>query len=143
MPNVAFMTTAISLQYCPITVDDIDTALAFYRDALGLEQRNDVSSDGHRWVTLGSADQPTPSIVLSDPGAGRSPDDGEALHRLVAKGSGPGPIVFSTADLDAMFERVRDSGAEVLQEPIEQPWGPRDCAFRDPAGNHIRINQAR
>ena len=81
--------------------------------------------------------------MLSDPGAGRSPDDGEALRRLVAKGSGPGPYVFFADDLDTAFERGRASGAEVLQEPMDQPWGTRDCAFRDPAGNHIRINQAR
>jgi len=133
--------TAISLQYCPITVDDVDAAIAFYRDALGLDLLNDVSSDGHRWVTLG-AGTTGPGVVLSDPGGGRSPDDAEALHRLVAKGTGPGPYVFVTTDIDAAFERVQSTGAEVLQEPIRQPWGTRDCAFRDPAGNHIRINQA-
>jgi catechol 2,3-dioxygenase-like lactoylglutathione lyase family enzyme len=134
--------TDIALAYSPITVDDVDAAIAFYRDALGLELVNDVASDGHRWVSLGFPGQPGLTLVLSDPGAGRSPEDGEALHRLVAKGSGPGPLVFTTTDLDATFERVRAAGAEVLQEPIVQPWGPRDCAFRDPAGNHIRINQA-
>jgi catechol 2,3-dioxygenase-like lactoylglutathione lyase family enzyme len=134
--------TDISLAYSPVTVDDVDAAIAFYRDALGLELRNDVSSDGHRWVSLGFSNQPGLTLVLSDPGAGRSPDDGEALERLVVKGSGPGPIVFATSDLDALYERVLDSGAEVLQEPKVQPWGPRDCAFRDPAGNLIRINQA-
>jgi catechol 2,3-dioxygenase-like lactoylglutathione lyase family enzyme len=133
----------IALAYSPITVDDVDAAIAFYRDALGLELRTDVASDGHRWVALGFAGQPGLSLVLSDPGAGRPPADGEALHRLVVKGSGPGPLVFSTADVDATFERVRATGAEVLQEPKDQPWGPRDCAFRDPAGNHIRINQTR
>lgn len=134
--------TDISLAYCPITVGDVDAAIAFYRDALGLQLVNDVASDGHRWVSLGFAGQPGLGIVLSDPGAGRSPEDGEALHRLVAKGVGPGPIVFSTGDLDATFERARAAGAEVLQEPITQPWGPRDCAFRDPAGNLVRINEA-
>lgn len=134
--------TNIALQYCPITVDDVDAAIPFYRDALGLELLNDVASDGHRWVTFGFAGQPGMSIVLSDPGAGRSPDDGDALHRLIAKGSGPGPFVFTADDLDAAFERISATGAEVLQEPIAQAWGPRDCAFRDPAGNHIRINQA-
>ncbi|GAA1465364.1 VOC family protein [Microbacterium thalassium] len=132
----------IALRYLPVTVDDVDVALAFYRNALGLEPRGDVASDGFRWVTLGFAGQPGLEIVLSEPGAGRSPDDGEALHRLLAKGSLPGPLVFSTDDLDATFERVRASGAEVLQEPMDQPWGPRDCAFRDPAGNLIRIDQA-
>lgn len=133
---------SISLQYSPITVDDVDAAIAFYRDALGLEARNDVANDGHRWVTLGFPGHAHPEIVLSDPGAGRSPDDGDALHRLVAKGSGPGPYVFTTDDLDAAFERAAAAGAEVLQEPMAQPWGPRDCAFRDPAGNLIRVNQA-
>ncbi|MBN8882948.1 MAG: VOC family protein [Salana multivorans] len=135
--------TTISLLYCPITVDDVDAAIAFYRDALGLELTNDVASDGHRWVTLGSSDPNAPALVLSDPGAGRSPEDGDALHRLVAKGSGPGPYVFFTDDLDAVFERARDAGAEVLQEPMSQPWGTRDVALRDPAGNLVRINQAR
>jgi len=134
--------TDITLAYAPITVDDVDAAIAFYRDALGLELVNDVASDGHRWVSLGFSGQPGLTLVLSDPGAGRSPEDGDALLRLVAKGSGPGPLVFHTADLDAVFERVRASGAEVLQEPKQQPWGPRDCAFRDPSGNHVRINQA-
>lgn len=135
--------TTISLLYCPITVDDVDAAIAFYRDALGLELTNDIASDGHRWVTLGSSDPNAPALVLSDPGAGRSPEDGDELHRLVAKGSGPGPYVFFTDDLDAVFERARDAGAEVLQEPMSQPWGTRDVALRDPAGNLVRINQAR
>ena len=103
---------------------------------------NDVSYDGHRWVSFGFAGQPGLAVVVSDPSAGRSPDDGETLERLVVKGSAPGPFVFSTDDLDATFERLRASGAEVLQEPIQQEWGPRDAAFRDPAGNHIRINQS-
>ncbi len=139
---MASMTT-LSLAFCPITVDDVDAAIGFYRDALGLDLLNDVASDGHRWVTLGSAGSTGPALVLSDPGAGRSPADGEALHRLVAKGAGPGPYVFSVDDLDALFERVNECGAEVLQEPMDQPWGTRDCAFRDPAGNHVRVNQAR
>jgi catechol 2,3-dioxygenase-like lactoylglutathione lyase family enzyme len=133
--------TNISLQYCPITVDDVDAAIGFYRDGLGLDLVNDVASDGHRWVSLAMPGQSGLLIVLSDPGAGRSPEDGEALHRLLAKGSAPGPVVFGTDDLDATFERLQEFGAEVLQEPIQQSWGPRDCAFRDPAGNHIRINQ--
>ena len=132
----------ISLQYSPITVDDVDSAIAFYRDVLGLEVRNDVANDGHRWVTLGFEGARHPEIVLSDPGAGRSPDDGDALHRLVAKGSGPGPYVFTADDLDAAFERAVAAGAEVLQEPKQQPWGPRDFALRDSAGNLVRVNQA-
>jgi catechol 2,3-dioxygenase-like lactoylglutathione lyase family enzyme len=131
----------ISLQYCHITVNDPDESLAFYRDALGLEVRNDVASDGFRWVTLGSAAQPDLEIVLSEPHAGRSQADGDALQELLTKGVLP-MSVFRTDDLDAAFERVRASGAEVLQEPIDQPWGPRDCAFRDPSGTTVRISQA-
>ncbi|MFI5827722.1 VOC family protein [Streptomyces sp. NPDC051578] len=131
----------ISLQYCHITVNDVDEALGFYRDALGLEVRNDVASGDHRWVTLGSPAQPGLEIVISEPHAGRSQADGNALQELLTKGVLP-MVVFRTDDLDATFEKVRASGAEVLQEPIDQPWGPRDCAFRDPSGNLVRINQA-
>ena len=131
----------ISLQYCHITVNDLDESLAFYRDALGLEVRNNVASDGFRWVTLGSASQPDLEIVLSEPHAGRSQADGDALQELLTKGVLP-ISVFRTDDVDAAFERVRVFGAEVLQEPIDQPWGPRDCAFRDPSGTMVRISQA-
>ncbi|MFD4831216.1 VOC family protein [Streptomyces uncialis] len=131
----------IALQYCHITVNDPDESLAFYRDALGLEARNDVASGGFRWVTLGSPTQPDLEIVLSEPHAGRSQADGDAMQALLTKGVLPN-IVFSTDDVDGAFERVRSSGAEVLQEPIDQPWGPRDCAFRDPSGNMVRIQQA-
>jgi predicted enzyme related to lactoylglutathione lyase len=132
--------TDIRFGFFPLTVDDVDEALAFYRDAIGLTVLNDVSGNGWRWLSLGVPEQPGVVLVLSAPGAGRSPEDAEALHGLIAKGAGPGPIVFQTGDLDATFERVRATGAEVLQEPMDQPWGPRDCAFRDPAGNHVRIN---
>lgn len=135
--------TDISLAFCPITVGDVDEAIAFYRDALGLDVLNDVPAGEHRWVTLGSEGVTGPALVLSDPAAGRSPEDGDALHRLVAKGSGPGPYVFFAKDLDAVFERARQAGAEIVQEPTAQPWGVRDCALRDPAGNLVRINQAR
>ena len=131
----------ISLQYSQITVTDIDESLAFYRDALGLEVRNDVASGGFRWVTLGSPAQPDLEIVLSEPHAGRSQADGDALQELLTKGVLPN-IVFRTDDVDGSFEKIRASGAEVLQEPMEQPWGPRDCAFRDPSGNTVRISQA-
>ncbi|MFJ3792714.1 VOC family protein [Kitasatospora sp. NPDC090091] len=131
----------IALHYCHITVNDLDDSLAFYRDALGLDVRNDVASGEHRWVTLGSPDQPGVEIVLSEPHAGRSRADGDALQELLTKGVLP-MTVFSTDDVDATFERVRAaSGAEVLQEPIDQAWGPRDCAFRDPSGNMVRIQQ--
>jgi catechol 2,3-dioxygenase-like lactoylglutathione lyase family enzyme len=130
----------ISLKYAPVTVNDVDESLTFYRDALGFEVRNDVGSDGQRWVTLGSDAQPDLELVLSPPHAGRSQADGDAIQELLTKGVMP-MLVFSTDDLDAAFEKLRASGAEVLQEPIDQPWGPRDCAFRDPSGNMIRINQ--
>ncbi|MGW7004033.1 VOC family protein [Streptomyces sp. NPDC054933] len=131
---------SIALQYCHITVNDPDESLVFYRDALGFEMRNDVASGGFRWVTLGSPTQPGLEIVLSEPHAGRSQADGDALQELLTKGVLPN-IVFRVDDLDATFETVRASGAEVLQEPMDQPWGPRDCAFRDPSGNLVRISQ--
>jgi uncharacterized glyoxalase superfamily protein PhnB len=131
----------IALQYCHITVNDVDEALSFYRDALGLEVRNDVASGGFRWVTLGSPDQPGVEIVLSEPHAGRSQADGDALQELLTKGVLP-MTIFTADDVDAAFEKLQASGAEVLQEPIDQPWGPRDCAFRDPSGNMVRISQA-
>lgn len=131
----------IALHYCHITVNDVDESLPFYRDALGFEVRNDVASGGFRWVTIGSAAQPDLELVLSEPHAGRSPADGDALQELLTKGVMP-IFVFRTDDLDALFEKIRASGAEVLQEPMDQAWGPRDCAFRDPSGNTVRISQA-
>ena len=131
----------ISLQYTNVTVNDVDEAIAFYGDALGLKVQNDVSSGEHRWVTLGTDAQPGLGIVLSDPHAGRSRADGDAIQELLTKGVLP-MIVFSTDDLDATFETLRQTGAEVLQEPIQQDWGPRECAFRDPSGNMVRISQA-
>ena len=131
-------TTTVSTMFIP--VHDPDEALAFYRDALGLEVRNDVSSGDFRWVTVGAPGQDV-VIVLSQPHAGRSQAEGDALLRLVTQGSLQAAI-FSTDDLDETFEKVRASGAEVLQEPVSQPWGARDCAFRDPSGNLVRIAQA-
>jgi catechol 2,3-dioxygenase-like lactoylglutathione lyase family enzyme len=131
----------IELQYTNVTVNDLNESLDFYRDALGLEVRNDVGSGGFRWVTLGSPTQPGLEIVLSEPHAGRSKADGDALQELLIKGSLPF-LVFRTDDLDGTFEKIRATGAEVLQEPIDQPWGPRDCAFRDPSGNTVRISQS-
>jgi catechol 2,3-dioxygenase-like lactoylglutathione lyase family enzyme len=133
---------SIALQYCHVTVNDVDEALGFYRDALGLDVLNDVGSGSFRWVTLGSPDQPGVAIVLSEPHAGRSQADGDALQELVTKGALP-MTIFAADDVDATFERVRASGAEVLQEPIDQAWGPRDCAFRDPSGNMVRISQVK
>jgi len=131
----------IELQYCHVTVNNVDDSLGFYRDALGLEVQNDVGSGGFRWVTLGSPDQPGLGIVLSEPHAGRSQADGDTLQELLTKGVLP-MIMFRVDDLDGLFEKVRASGAEVLQEPMDQPWGPRDSAFRDPSGNMVRISQA-
>ncbi len=132
------MTVTVSTMF--IAVNDPDEALGFYRDALGLEVRNDVSADGFRWVTLGAPGQDV-SIVLSQPHGGRSQAEGDALQALVTQGSLQAAI-FSAEDLDATFEKVRASGAEVLQEPVAQPWGAKDCAFRDPSGNLVRIAQA-
>ncbi|NVM93360.1 VOC family protein [Arthrobacter wenxiniae] len=131
----------ISLQYTNVTVNNTDEAVAFYRDGLGLSVLNDVASGGFHWVTLGSDAQPGLGIVISEPHAGRSQADGDALQELLTKGVLP-MLVFQTDDLDGTFEQARAFGAEVLQEPIEQPWGPRDCAFRDPSGNTVRISQA-
>ncbi len=129
----------IALQYCNITVNDVDESIAFY-GTLGLEVRNDVASGRYRWVTLGSDDQPDLGIVLSEPHAGRSKADGDTLQELLTKGVLP-MLVFQSDDVDATFETLRAAGAEVLQEPIDQGWA-RDCAFRDPSGNMVRISQA-
>ncbi|MGW5397273.1 VOC family protein [Streptomyces sp. NPDC003952] len=134
----------IKLSQCFIAVDDHDKALAFYRDALGMEVRNDVAFEGMRWVTVGSPEQPDVEIVLEPPLAdpGASPADRQAMAELLAKGMLRG-VIFSTDDVDATFARIRAAGAEVLQEPVDQPYGVRDCAFRDPAGNMLRFNQPR
>jgi catechol 2,3-dioxygenase-like lactoylglutathione lyase family enzyme len=132
---------SLSLQYTNITVNDVEESVAFYRDALGLDVIMDVSNGGHRWLTLGTDSQPGLGIVLSDPHAGRSQADGDALQELLAKGVLPN-IVFTSDDVDAAFERVRASGAEVLQEPMDPGYGTKDCAFRDPSGNMVRISQA-
>ncbi|MET9598165.1 MULTISPECIES: VOC family protein [unclassified Streptomyces] len=134
----------INLSQCFIAVDDHDKALAFYRDVLGLEVRNDVGFEGMRWVTVGSPNQPDVEIVLEPPLAdpGASPADRQAMAELLAKGMLRG-VIFSTDDVDATFERIRAAGGEVLQEPVDQPYGVRDCAFRDPAGNMLRFNQPR
>ena len=122
-----------------LTVPDFDEALAFYRDALGLELRNDVARDDFRWITVGAASQPGVAIVLTNYLSG-SPADRDALAALVAKGALNG-VHFHTDDLDAAFEKLRASHAEIVQEPTDQPWGTRDCAVRDPSGNLVRIDQ--
>jgi catechol 2,3-dioxygenase-like lactoylglutathione lyase family enzyme len=131
---------AVTLSATFIPVHDPEAALGFYRDALGLEVRTDVSSEGSRWLTLGAEGQNV-DIVLFQPHGGRSQAEGDALLELVTKGSLQA-AVFVSDDLDATFETVQKSGAEVLEEPKAQPWGVRDCAFRDPSGNMVRINQA-
>jgi catechol 2,3-dioxygenase-like lactoylglutathione lyase family enzyme len=131
---------AITLSSTFVPVHDPDAALGFYRDALGLDVRADVGADGFRWVTVGAPDQSV-DIVLFHPHGGRSQAEGDALLALVTQGSLQAAI-FRSDDLDATFERVRASGAEVLQEPADQPWGARDCAVRDPSGNLVRIAQA-
>jgi predicted enzyme related to lactoylglutathione lyase len=123
-----------------LEVDDHEAALAFYRDALGMEIRQDVSMETDRWLTVGPPGQPELGIVLATAGVGRPVEDARTIRELLAKGSLSG-LVLETGDVDAMFERVRASGAEVLQEPMDQPFGTRDCAFRDPSGNLVRINQ--
>jgi predicted enzyme related to lactoylglutathione lyase len=132
------MAVTVSAMFIP--VHDPDAALGFYRDALDLEVRNDVASDGFRWVTVGAAGQNV-DIVLFQPHGGLSQAEGDALLSLVTKGSLQ-VAIFRADDLDNTFESVRASGAEVLQEPVSQPWGARDCAFRDPSGNVVRIAQA-
>ncbi len=122
--------------------DDPDASLAFYRDILGFEVRNDVGKGGMRWITVGPADQPDTSIVLSPPTAnpGITDDERRTIAEMMAKGT-YAMLLLATRDLDGTFERLQASDAEVVQEPTEQPYGVRDCAVRDPAGNLIRINE--
>ena len=129
----------LTLSTCFVLVHDPDVALAFYRDTLGLELRNDVPRGDFRWITVGAASQPDVAIVLTNYLNG-SPADSDALAALLAKGALNG-VHFHTSDLDDTFEKVRDAGAEIVQEPTEQPWGTRDFAVRDPSGNLLRIDQ--
>jgi catechol 2,3-dioxygenase-like lactoylglutathione lyase family enzyme len=130
----------LSLASCFVLVHDPDLALAFYRDVLGLELRNDVAREDYRWITVGADCQPGVSIVLTNYVNG-SPADTGTVAALLAKGALYG-VHFRTDDLEALFEKVRASGADVVQEPTDQPWGSRDCAVRDPSGNLIRIDQS-
>ncbi|HTU86218.1 MAG TPA: VOC family protein [Solirubrobacteraceae bacterium] len=130
---------AISVSQCFVLVHDPDLAVGFYRDTLGLELRNDVARDRFRWITVGSASQPEVAVILTNYLNG-SPADADTLAGLVAKGAVNG-VWFHSDDLEATFEKVRDSGAEIVQEPTDQPWGTRDCAVRDPSGNLVRIDQ--
>ena len=140
--NVAAMT--ITLSHCFIAVHDHDAALAFYRDAVGLEVRSDVKYEGMRWVSIGPRSQPEVNIVLepplADPGATQT--DRTLMAELLAKGL-LRAVNFATDDCDATFEHLRASGAEVLQEPMDQAYGVRDCAFRDPSGNMVRFSQTK
>jgi catechol 2,3-dioxygenase-like lactoylglutathione lyase family enzyme len=129
----------LTLSTCFVIVHDPDVALSFYRDALGLELRNDVAREDFRWITVGAPSQPGLGIVLTNYLNG-SPADGEAVAGLVAKGALNG-VHFHADDLDAAFEKLRAAGAEIVQEPDERPWGTRDFAVRDPSGNLLRIDQ--
>ncbi len=129
----------ISFAQCFVLVDDPDLALAFYRDTLGLELRNDVAREKFRWITVGATAQPGVAIVITNYLNG-SPEDSDTLAALLAKGAMPG-VHFHTDDLDATFDKLVSSGAEIVQEPTDQPWGTRDCAVRDPSGNMVRIDQ--
>jgi catechol 2,3-dioxygenase-like lactoylglutathione lyase family enzyme len=129
----------LTVARCFVIVHNPEDALTFYRDVLGLELRSDVAREDFRWLTVGAASQPGVAIVLTNYLNG-SPADGDAVAALVAKGALNG-VHFHTDDLDAAFEQVRSSGAEIVQEPTDQPWGTRDCAVRDPSGNLVRIDQ--
>lgn len=134
----------LKICHCFVAVDDADEALAFYRDVLGFQVTSDVRFEGMRWVSVSPPLQPEVEIVLEPPCAdpNASPDDRKFMRELLAKGMLRG-VMFATEDVDATFEQIRAAGAEVVQEPIDQPYGVRDCAFRDPAGNLIRFNQRR
>ncbi|HET7591020.1 MAG TPA: VOC family protein [Solirubrobacterales bacterium] len=130
----------LTLSTCFVIVHDPDAALGFYRDALGLELRNDVAKGDFRWLTVGASSQPDVAIVLTNYLNG-SPADNDAVASLVAKGALNG-VHFHSDDLEAAFATVRESGAEVVEEPKDRPWGTRDFAVRDPSGNLVRVDQA-
>lgn len=134
----------LTIHYTFLPHDDPEASLAFYRDTLGFEIRNDVGRGKMRWITVGPPNQPGTSIVLHPPTAdpGVTDDERRTIAEMMAKGT-YAVIVLATKDLDGTFDRVQASGAEVVQEPTEQPYGVRDCAFRDPAGNLIRIQELR
>ena len=134
------MNITISSSFLPHT--DPDASLAFYRDALGFEVRNDVGRGTMRWITVGPPGQPDTSLLLAPPAAdpGVTDDERRVIAEMMAKGT-YGWLLLATGDVDETFEKVQAGGAEVVQEPTEQPYGVRDCAFRDPAGNMIRIQE--
>ena len=129
----------LTLSTCFVLVSDPELALAFYRDTLGLEVRNDVANGDFRWITVGGSSQPGVSIVLTNYLMG-SPADNDQLAALLAKGALNG-VNFSSKDVDADFAKVREAGAEIVQEPTEQFWGAKDFAVRDPSGNMVRVEQ--
>ncbi len=134
----------ISIHSSFLPQDDPEAALAFYRDTLGFEVRNDVGYNGLRWITVGPPDQPGTSIVLFPPGAdpGVTEDERRTITEMMAKGTF-GIVVLATRDLDGTFEQLQAGDADVVQEPTVQPYGVRDCAVRDPAGNMVRIQEVR
>ncbi|MFB7447119.1 MULTISPECIES: VOC family protein [unclassified Streptomyces] len=134
----------ISIHTSSLPHEDPDASLAFYRDALGFEVRSDVGQGRMRWITVGPVGQPETSILLAPPAVdpGITEDERRTILEMMAKGT-YGWILLATRNLDATFEKVRAADAEVVQEPTEQPYGIRDCAFRDPAGNLIRIQELR
>jgi len=136
------MDITIHAAFLPHT--DPDASLAFYRDALGFEVRGDVGYEGMRWITVGPVGQPGTSIVLEPPAAdpGITETERGTIAEMMAKGTFAG-VVLATADLDGLFSRLEASGAEVVQEPMDQPYGLRDFAVRDPAGNQLRIQETR
>jgi uncharacterized glyoxalase superfamily protein PhnB len=133
----------ITIHYAFLPHTDADAALGFYRDTLGFEVRNDVGYNGMRWITVGPVGQPGTSIVLHPPAAepGITDDERRTILELIAKGS-YGAVTLATDDLDGLFEKLQAGGVDVVQEPTDQPYGVRDCAFRDPTGNLIRVNEA-
>ena len=136
------MTITIHSSFLPQT--DPDASLAFYREVLGFEVRNDVGYNGLRWVTMGPPDQPDTNIVLFPPSAspGVTDDEKRTIDEMMAKGT-YAMMLLATKDLDAAFEKIQASGAEIVEEPTEQPYGVRDCAIRDPAGNLLRVQERR
>jgi catechol 2,3-dioxygenase-like lactoylglutathione lyase family enzyme len=144
-PAVASVTGMnLTIHTAVLLHDDPEASLAFYRDALGFEVRTDVGSGAMRWITVGPPDQPGTSILLAPPAAdpGITEDERRTIAEMMAKGT-YGWIMLATPDLDAAFEKIQAGNAEVVQEPTQQPYGVRDCAFRDPAGNMVRIQEVR
>ncbi|WP_448631737.1 VOC family protein [Cellulomonas soli] len=133
----------LTIQSSFLPAPDPEASLAFYRDALGFEVRLDVGYGDMRWITVGPEGQPQTSVVLYPPSADPAvtEDERRTIAEMMAKGSFA-TIVLASSDVDEAFEKIQATGAEVVQEPTDQPYGLRDCAFRDPAGNQVRINQA-